>query len=124
MPQNYSIEDFLRGAFVNDGTFNFRDALDNIGNYDIVFIDFRNGTDDIRRNAEVFKRVVRWVNSTKVNDPGTGRKRQNAVLGISMGGLVARYGLAQMVKSGENPDTYILATQDSPHRGANTPLGV
>lgn len=129
VPHNYSIEDFLDDiGFATDNTtsppFNFQDGLDNIGNYDIVFIDFRSGTDDIRRNAEVFKRVVRWVNSTKVNDPGTGQKRQNAVLGISMGGLVARYGLAQMVKSGENPDTYILATQDSPHRGANTPLGV
>lgn len=126
---NYSISDFLDDiGFATDGAstpvFNFGNSLDNTANYDIVFVDFTNGTDDIRRNAEVFKRVLRWVNSTKVTDPGTGNKHQNAVLGISMGGLVARYGLAQMVKDSEDPDTYILATQDSPHRGANTPLGV
>ena len=49
-----------------------------------------------------------------------------------MGGLVARYGLAEMVKNpnivnGVNqndPHTRLLVTHDSPHQGANTPLGI
>jgi hypothetical protein len=129
--KNYSINDFMEDiTFATDNnsspSFNFRNGLDNIANYDIVFIDFTNGTDDITHNAEVFKRVLRWVNDTKAKDAAGNALFQNAVLGVSMGGLVARYGLADMVKSGETPgpDTYILATQDSPHRGANTPLGI
>lgn len=41
-----------------------------------------------------------------------------------MGGLCARYGLAQMTKNGETTDTRLLITHDSPHRGANVPLGL
>ena len=93
--------------------------------YDIVFIDFRNGTDDIRENAKLFKEVVRWVNAHKQLNPVTGRLEDNVVLGISMGGLVARYGLAQMEKAQPgSTQTRLLITQDSPHRGANTPLGL
>jgi len=114
---NYSIRDFM-SMFNNTGTFDFSGALDNIGNYDIVYIDYNNGTDDIRRNAALFRQVVAWVNANKAGS------EQNVVLGISMGGLVARYGLAQMVKAGTNPQTRLLITHDSPHRGANTPLGL
>ena len=45
-----------------------------------------------------------------------------------MGGLVSRYCLAQMVKAGgtgvNDPQTRLLITHDSPHRGANIPLGL
>jgi hypothetical protein len=127
---NYGIQDFLAdinttSESTSAGLFTFGTSLDDLAGYDIVFIDYANGTDAIQRNAELFQRVVRWVNNTKVIDPAIGRRQQNVVLGISMGGLVARYGLAQMVKRGnDDPDTRLLATQDSPHRGANTPLGL
>jgi hypothetical protein len=45
-------------------------------------------------------------------------------MGMSMGGLVARYGLAQMVRNGENTQVRLLITHDSPHRGAHVPLGI
>ncbi len=49
----------------------------------------------------------------------------NVILGISMGGLVARYALADMTKNGPDPTgTRLLFTLDSPHRGANIPLGI
>jgi hypothetical protein len=56
---------------------------------------------------------------------------QNVILGLSMGGLVARYALADMEKQRRvNPiasnqhETRLLITHDSPHKGANTPLGL
>ena len=53
---------------------------------------------------------------------------QNVIMGISMGGLVSRYCLAQMVKSGgtgvNEHQTRLLITHDSPHRGANIPLAL
>jgi alpha/beta superfamily hydrolase len=114
---DYRIEDFIRQITLQPTSYNFRDALDNIGDYDLIFINYTNGTDDIRRNAALFREVIAWVNQNKV---GT---EQNVVMGLSMGGLVARYGLAEMVKAGLNPQTKLLITHDSPHRGANTPLG-
>ena len=126
--ENYGIDEFLtsiqRFSFAGGG--NFYNALqDQFGpnGYDIVFIDYNNGTDDIRRNAALFEEVVRWVNDQKVG--GTSSGAQNVVLGISMGGLVARYGLAEMEKRGNDPThTRLLLTHDAPHRGANTPLGL
>jgi hypothetical protein len=41
-----------------------------------------------------------------------------------MGGLVARYGLAQMVSENTPTETRVFVSYDSPHRGANVPLGL
>ena len=125
---NYRINDFL--AEMNEeidprSTFNLNDQLDNIAGYDLIFVDYGNGSDDITRNAELFKEVLRWVNAHKVPNPNNGNiTEKNVVFGSSMGGLVTRYGLASMTKNGEITDTRLLITHDSPHRGAVVPLGI
>ncbi|MCZ8215295.1 MAG: hypothetical protein O9262_03605, partial [Cyclobacteriaceae bacterium] len=91
------------------------------GNYDLIFVNYHNGIDDIRRNAILAQEVIRWVNAQKLI---AGSTEQNILLGISMGGLVARYGLAQMVRGNEDSQVRLLITHDSPHRGANIPLGL
>jgi len=47
------------------------------------------------------------------------------VLGMSMGGLVARYALRDMETNGLglNHDTRLYISHDAPHQGANVPLG-
>lgn len=89
--------------------------------YDIVYIDFTVGTDDIRRNAALFQEVVVWVNQQKQL---TGSTQSNVVMGESMGGLVARYGLARLARNGYNSQTRLLVLHDSPQRGANNPMGL
>lgn len=118
---NYTLRNFINAIDATRFTqFDFNAALDEIagGGYDLVFIDYNNGTDDITRNAALLQDVIRMVNTQK-----QAGDQQNVVMGISMGGLVARYGLAQMVRNSENPQTRLLITHDSPHRGANVPLG-
>jgi hypothetical protein len=119
--ENYSITQFLQ-EISNPGNYNLYSDLDNLGQYDIVFIDFKYGTDDLLRNAKVFEEVVNYVNINKVGGIASGQP--NAVMGISMGGLIARYKLAEMTKAGRNPHTRLLVLQDSPQRGANVPLGI
>jgi pimeloyl-ACP methyl ester carboxylesterase len=115
---NYSATTFLDAINLPTSNFFFKAQLLNAG-YDIIFIDYDDGTDDILLNAALFKEVVSQVNTRKA---GTER---NVVLGISMGGLVARYGLADMEKSTPgSTQTRLLILQDSPQRGANTPLGL
>lgn len=118
---NYSYGDFLDAinklGGANPTSYDFNQALDNTASYDLVFIDYANGTDDIRRNAALVQDVIRWVNSQKQAGDA-----QNVVIGLSMGGLVGRYALAQMVRNSENTQTRLLITHDSPHRGANVPL--
>ncbi|MBK8712879.1 MAG: T9SS type A sorting domain-containing protein [Niastella sp.] len=71
--------------------------------------------------------VVNRVNANKVNDNRFGNiRQQNVVMGLSMGGLCARFALANMTRNfpGTPTETRLLITHDSPHRGANVPLGL
>lgn len=122
MPDGYSYIDFLQELNSQATRFNaltFNDNLDNVAGYDLVFLNFRDGTDDIIRNALLLEEVINWVNNNKA----TGAQ-QNVIIGISMGGLVSRYCLAKMTKANQSPQTRLLITHDSPHRGANIPLGM
>ncbi len=49
--------------------------------------------------------------------------QKNVVLGASMGGLVARYALRDMELEGKTHDTRLYVSFDTPHQGANFPLG-
>lgn len=45
-------------------------------------------------------------------------------MGESMGGLVARCGLARLARNGYDSQTRLLVLHDSPQRGANNPIGL
>lgn len=112
--------------FVNPGTIDveinlstgltLNQAIEN-ENYDLVFIDYVNGTDYIQRNAYMVEKVIRQINQLKVGN------EKNVVLGMSMGGLVARYALRHMELNSETHDTKLYISHDTPHQGANVPLG-
>jgi len=114
---NYHVNNLIdewRNNFFNGNTINFN--FDDIGHYDLIFVDWNNGVDDIQRNVLTLEQVINTVNAMKT---GT---QQNVIMGISMGGLVARYALADMTKRGVNTQTRLLITHDSPHHGAYVPL--
>ncbi|KAA5827839.1 T9SS type A sorting domain-containing protein [Algibacter amylolyticus] len=87
--------------------------------YDLVFIDFLNATDFIQRNALVVEAVIDTVNTRKA---AAGSTEKNVVMGMSMGGLVARYALRDMEIKSEIHDTKLYISHDAPHQGANIPL--
>lgn len=86
--------------------------------YDLIFVDYANGTDYIQRNALMVENVIEWVNDLKVGN------EKNVVLGMSMGGLVARYALRNMELNNKTHDTKLYISHDTPHQGANVPLGI
>lgn len=94
----------------------------NVNRYDIVYVNWDNGTDYIQRNAFVLEEVIKYVNEQKAL---AGSTEDNVVLGQSMGGLIARYALRDME---DNPnlshDTSLYISHDSPHQGAHIPLGL
>ena len=105
----------------------FNDQISEVGQYDLIFVDYDNGTDYIQRNAYLAERVIQWVNDNK--QPLNGVRQQNVVMGMSMGGLVARYALRDMeVRRASNTslpahDTRLYISHEAPHQGANVPLG-
>ena len=110
----------------NDRFF-FNDQLSEVGQYDLIFLNLDNGTDYIQRNAYLLERLIQWVNDTK--QPLNGVAQQNVVMGMSTGGLIARYALRDMERrqaAGQasfGHDTKLYISHEAPQQGANVPLG-
>ncbi len=88
--------------------------------YDVIYVNWDNGTDYLQRNAFVLEEVIKWVNSQKV----TGSTTSNVIIGQSMGGLITRYALKDMENRGEDHQTSLYVSHDAPHQGAHIPLSV
>ena len=86
--------------------------------YDAVVLDFTEATEPIQRNAFVLTELLTQVNAAI--DPGT----TTALIGASMGGLVSRYALLWMEAQAIDHRVRTYLSFDSPHRGANIPLGL
>ncbi|MES2560374.1 MAG: T9SS type A sorting domain-containing protein [Bacteroidota bacterium] len=88
--------------------------------YDVIILNFkRTGEKSMRNNAEVLRRLIKWINQNK-----TGNNKL-VVGGISMGGVIARYTLAKMENVYcENHNVEKYFSLDAPHTGANIPLGL
>ena len=111
-------------SLLGDNKNTFWEDVHNMG-YDIVFLDYNNGMDDIRRNAALLEEVIRYVNREKEKNSRyykQAHKEPNVVMGLSMGGLVAAYGLRSMELKGEEHETSKFISYDSPHYGATIPV--
>ena len=88
--------------------------------YDLIFIDWNNSTEDIRANAKLLMMLIEEINEMKSE---AGSTQTNVILGQSMGGLIARYALRTMENNGTPHEVTTYISHDSPHLGANVPLG-
>ncbi|MFK5982956.1 MAG: T9SS type A sorting domain-containing protein [Flavobacteriaceae bacterium] len=80
--------------------------------------DIDGGADYIQRNTMVLVELINLINSQKVGD------EELVIIGPSMGGLIARYGLTYMEQNGMDHQTRLYISFDSPHLGANIPMGL
>jgi hypothetical protein len=87
--------------------------------YDIIYVNWDNGVDFLQKNAYALEEVIKWVNEQKAL---AGSTEQNVVLGQSMGGVVARYALADMEQYNKPHDTRLFVSHDAPQQGANVPV--
>ncbi len=78
------------------------------------------GADYIERNAlthvQLYQRLIQRLNQNNSNE-------SLVIVGPSMGGQISRYALAYMEKQGIDHRTRLWVSIDSPHLGANVPLG-
>jgi pimeloyl-ACP methyl ester carboxylesterase len=107
---------------------NFADDLRNQG-FDIIVLNFPSytipntttvidgGADFIQRNAFILVELLNQINAQKVGN------EKNVVIGPSMGGLISRYALRYMEMNNLSHDTRLYISFDSPHQGANVPIG-
>lgn len=86
--------------------------------YDLVLVDYDDARAAIENNAQVLKAVIQHVNSIKQGNI------DNVVIGASMSGLVARYAIRKMEVDGIQHHVMLLICFDTPHQGANVPVGM
>lgn len=89
-------------------------------NYDLIYIDWFNSTADIRDNAYLLINILSDIETQKYMDDC---EERTILMGQSMGGLVARYALNIMEENGDNHGVGTFLSHDTPHLGANVPLG-
>jgi hypothetical protein len=110
--------DLLDEKILNGRTENLTDYLYPY-EYDLIYVDFDDGSDWIQRNAFVVKEVIKKVNEMKA---AAGSVEENVIIGVSMGGIVSKYALLEMQTNGPEHDTRLFFTYDSPLRGVNIPI--
>jgi len=91
------------------------DALHDNG-YDLVVVGLDDGMIPIEHNAGVLVDCIKQARDHT--------DRPLVVGGLSMGGLIGRYALAQMESLGQTHGTRVYLSIDAPHRGTYTSLGV
>lgn len=89
--------------------------------YDFIYIDWHNSTTDLRANAQLLRNIIFHINLMKKQ---SGSVERNIIFGHSMGGLIARYTLVDIEKDGIEHQVSTYISHDSPHLGANIPLGL
>lgn len=117
-----TILDFYQN--VDDGTLTntpLENVITNFPEYDIIYVDWRNGTDFLQRNGLLLQTIIRWVNANKEQLPGGGFA-DNVILGQSMGGVITRWALRDMeTRLGQQHHTRMFISMDAPQQGANVP---
>ena len=86
--------------------------------YDFVFVTFTKNGDLIENNAMVLEQVIEKINTLKSGN------NKSSIIGISMGGLIVRWALKDMEDNGIDHEVANYFSYDSPHQGANIPLGL
>ena len=121
----YSLLDFTGSM----GAQNLADEVRSLG-FDVIILNFPmytrmvdmelidGGADFIERNAMLLVDLIDTINTNKTGS------EQNVIIGPSMGGLIARYALNYMEDQTLDHDTRLFLSFDSPHRGANVPIGI
>ena len=109
-----------------DGNYDFyavyksiKALLDNSG-YDFFYVNWNNPEADIKQNAVLLDSIITRINRLRPTD---GSDYPGVLVGHSMGGLIARWGLRQMEIAGREHKVGCFISQDSPHLGAVVPIG-
>lgn len=86
--------------------------------YDIITYNVGNTHFPIQVLAKFLREFIKIINKGKKSH------EELILIGVSQGGLIARYALTEMENNNESHSVKLLITLDTPHKGANIPLGL
>ncbi|WP_299889129.1 hypothetical protein [uncultured Lacinutrix sp.] len=121
-------------AFDDNGTSSNLADLVRAEGFDVVILNFPvytrasdmvevdGGADFIERNAMLLVELINIINGPEL-DGGKVGDEELVIIGPSMGGLISRYALNFMENQSMDHETRLWLSFDSPHYGANVPIG-
>ena len=128
--EHFSIEDMMHYVNSNGQPIDLIQELRLLG-YDVVIVNhptyWRNGNeidggaDYIERNALTHVQLYQDLNTLLTQNNSN---EELIIVGPSMGGLVSRYALSYMEANNLVHNTRLWVSIDSPHLGANIPIGL
>ena len=101
--------------YLNDTT-----IMNQLQGYDVIYVDWIQNEEYIQANGNLLISLIDFVNQQKEL---SGSNEYNVIYGFSMGGLIARYALCKMEQQSRDHQTLFYISHDTPHLGANIPLG-
>lgn len=87
--------------------------------YDIIYLKYNNDTDDLLRNGKLLRKALQIVNNNRFS-----ASDDTYVVGLGVGGVIARIGINMMESEGENHRVCKFIAVNSPFRGVNIPLAL
>ena len=109
----------LSGLMSQDG--GIGDAIDQLSQlYDIIYIDFNDGLDDLLRNAEMLHKALVMINQNRYDKFSD----ESYIVGLDTGGVIARIAVNMMEKANEDHKVQKIVSVNSPFRGINIPLAL
>ncbi|MCP4461107.1 MAG: T9SS type A sorting domain-containing protein [Cytophagales bacterium] len=86
--------------------------------YDVIVLNLQTPAVAMQLNSLILENFIDHINKAKSTT------EEIIIMGVSMGGVLARYALADMESKGLNHQTKLYISFDSPHQGAHIPLSV
>lgn len=87
--------------------------------YDIIYLKYNNSTDDLLRNGRFFRKTITAINNNRYTVADS-----TYVVGLGVGGVIARIGLNMMESDGESHHVCKFIAVNSPFRGINVPVSL
>ena len=126
-----SIEEMMKYPAPSGETISLISLLTNEG-YDVIIVnhphytssdgtEIDGGADYIERNALTHVTLYEHINQLLIENNSN---EELVIIGPSMGGQISRYALAYMEANGIDHNTRLWVSIDSPHLGANIPIGL
>lgn len=109
----------LSGLMSQDG--GIGDAIDQLSQlYDIIYIDFNDGLDDLLRNAEMLHKALVMINQNRYDKFSD----ESYIVGLGTGGVIARIAVNMMEKANEDHKVQKIISINAPFKGINIPIGL
>ena len=98
----------------------WKNAFDLADEYDLVYVDWYDSFADLHDNAELLIKII----ENTIRNRKSPYCEQSVLMGQSMGGLISRLALCTMESENRHHGVGTFVSHDTPHLGANVPVGL